>query len=154
MGQEEAAGERVKAWKMEVLNAQTRKEKRSNEGEIRIQGVKTPSTRAGPAAPSATQYKPDRVPEDWERSKTKSKGRGNGGVVPGSSCHYRLQDPVSRSIFPKVYPAQLRTRISASCTLSVAGTGPASSSSGPRTVQRTSPTPRLTSSGHPDSCVL
>lgn len=103
------------------------------------------------ARPSINQTESRRTGRGLKRN---PRGGETGGVVPGSGRHSRLQDPVSRSIFPKVYLTQLRTQISASCTLSVAGTGPAPSSSGPHTVQGTSPTPRLTSSGHPDSCAL
>lgn len=45
-------------------------------------------------------------------------------MVPGSGLHSRVQDPVSPSIYPKVYPAQLRTQILASCTLSGIRHGP------------------------------
>lgn len=68
---------------MEVLKPEG-KNKRGRERN-RVQGVKHPlSTQASHAVPGATQYKPDLVPEDWERSKTKSEGRGKRGRGSGA----------------------------------------------------------------------
>lgn len=80
------------AWGMEV--ADPNEKGRSKDGGTEPKELSILSSAAGHSAPSATQRKPARVPEDWERSKTTSEGRGGGGVVLGSGRHSRLQDPV------------------------------------------------------------
>lgn len=123
MGQEETAAERVGVWKMEVLNARTGEAERGNEEleskELNILSPPRPAV-LPLARPSINQTQSRRTGRGLKRN---PRGGETGGVVPGSGRHSRLRDPVSWFIFPKVYPAQLRIQILASCTLVHCGHG-------------------------------